>query len=115
MARKPQPTFADYIVIALSPALIMLLVGSLVFFLVEVFYHGDYDSRLTFIMAMFVMAAVLIARISIEESREYAALFAIPLAIVTAIALHRFVEFGGPLRSFSLVINLGLIGLIWWC
>lgn len=113
--RRPQPTFADYIITALSPALIMLLVGSLVFFLIQVFYQGEYDGRLTFIMAMFVMAAVLIARISIEQSREYAMLFAIPLAIVTAIATIRFVEFRGPLESFSHFVNLGLIALIWWC
>ncbi len=115
MSRRLHPSLADYIVIALSPALIMLLVGSLVFFLIEVFYQGAYDSRLSFIMAMFVMAAVLVARISIEQSRGYAMLFAIPLAIVTAIATIRFVEFTGPLKSFSPVINLGLIGLIWWC
>lgn len=115
MERRPQPTFADYIVIALSPALIMLLVGSLVFFLIEVFYRGDYDSRLSFIMAMFVMAAVLIARISIEESREYATLFAVPLGLVTLLALHRFVQFSGPLSSFSFVINIGLMAIVWWC
>ena len=34
-------SLADYMVIALSPALIMTLVGSLVFFLIEVFYRGQ--------------------------------------------------------------------------
>jgi hypothetical protein len=105
---------ADYSVIAISPALIMALVGSLLFFLVEVFYQDQYQLRLQFILAMFVMASVLIARISIEESREYAALFALPLGIVTMIALMRFVQFGGFWAPLSPVINLALLGLTWW-
>jgi hypothetical protein len=43
---KPRPTLADYIIIAISPALIMALVGSLVFFLLELFYQGQYQARL---------------------------------------------------------------------
>ena len=111
---RPRPTLADYIVIAISPALIMALVGSLVFFLAEVFYQSQYQTRLQVVLAFFVMAAVLIGRISIEEGREYASLFALPLGIVTAIALMRFVEFQGLFAQFSWIINLGLIALIWW-
>lgn len=109
-------TLADYVAIAISPVLIMTLVGSLVFFLLEVFYQGDCPHRLQFILAMFVMATVLIGRISIEAGSERAALFALPLAVVTAIAIFRFVTFsGGPLASFNWAVNLGLMGLIWWC
>jgi hypothetical protein len=115
MPRRIAPSFADYVVIALSPALIMVLVGSLVFFLIEVFYLGQYDGRLNFIMALFIFAAVLIARIAIERGREYAMLFSVPLGLVTALATFRLVEYGGPLRTFSALINVGLIGLIWWC
>lgn len=70
MARL-QKTLTDYLVIAISPALIMTLVGSLVYFLVAVFYHGGYQGRMEYIFSLFVFAAVLIARISIEEGREY--------------------------------------------
>jgi hypothetical protein len=42
---------ADYVVIAISPALIMALVGSLVFFLLRVFYQGEYQERLHWVMA----------------------------------------------------------------
>jgi hypothetical protein len=115
VSKRLAPTLADYAVIAFSPAMIMTLVGSLIFFLIEVFYLGEYDGRLNFIMAMFVMGAVLIARIAIEEGRDYALMFAVPLGIVTAIATFRFVEFSGPLKGISPIINLGLIGLIWWC
>ncbi len=44
MARRLNKTLLDYVIVAISPALIMLLVGSLVFFLIEVFYQGDTEA-----------------------------------------------------------------------
>ena len=69
MSRKPTETLTDYLVVIISPALVMLLVGSLVFFLTHVFYEGEFPGKLRIASAMFVLAAVLIARISIEEQR----------------------------------------------
>ena len=87
MAKRRQvKTLFDFMVIGLSPALIILMLGSFVFFLLTVFYQSQYENRVLFIFAMFVMATVLIARISMEEGTEYATLFAIPLAIVTMVA-----------------------------
>ena len=80
-------TLMDYMVIAITPVLIMLLVGSLTFFLLTVFYDGLYDARLRFIFSCFVFAVVLITRISIEEGKERAVLFAIPLAIAMFVAV----------------------------
>jgi hypothetical protein len=115
MARRLQKTLVDYLVIAISPALIITLVGSLVFFLLEVFYHGTFQLRLHYVFALFIIGAVLISRISIEEGRERALLFALPLAIVTMLAINKFVRFQGNMStSFSFIINLGLIGLVWW-
>lgn len=107
-------TLADYLVIAVSPVLIMLLVGSLVFFLLEVFYRGHWTGRLEYIMGLFVMATVLIGRISIEEGMERAVGFAIPLALVSLVAINRFVQFQGALAGLSGFINSGLLGLVWW-
>lgn len=118
MARRRLPkTLADYVTIAISPVLIMLLVGSLIWFLLEVFYQGAYPERLRFILGMFVMAAVLIGRIAMEEGTERAALFAIPLGIVTMLAIDHFVEYpkGSAIASFGWLINAGLLGLTWWC
>lgn len=114
MARRSPETLADYLVVAISPALIMLLVGSLVFFLIEVFYLGQYQMRLMFVMAMFVLAIVCVARISMEEGAGYAALFGLPLAVVTALALARFVELRGPAAAFGPLVNWGLMALVWW-
>ena len=115
MARRLPQTLADYLVIGVSPALIMLLVGSLCFFLLEVFYGGSHVARLNFIMAMFVMGATLISRISMEEGIEYATLFGIPLGVLTGLAILKYVEIRGPSAQMSGLINLGLLGLLWWC
>jgi hypothetical protein len=101
-------TLTDYVVIAISPALIMALVGSLVYFLIAVFYRGGYQGRMEYIFALFVFAAVLIARISIDEGREYAMMYAIPLALAMLLVLGRF-------TSSPILFNIVLIGVVMWC
>ncbi|MEX0678456.1 MAG: DUF4129 domain-containing protein [Pirellulales bacterium] len=116
MARRLHQTLADYVVIAISPALIMALVGSLVYFLLAVFYQGQYQERLHWVMACFVFAAVLIGRISIEEGFERAAPFGAALAILVGIAAYQFMEYQGTwVDDFGWIINFALIGIIWWC
>jgi hypothetical protein len=114
---KPQQTVADYVTIALTPLLIMALVGSLVFFLLEVLYVGQYSGRLQWTLFFFVFGMVLIARISIEQSGARAALYGLGLGVAVWVALQAFVEFpeGNPLAAFSWAIDLGLMALIWWC
>jgi len=90
MPRRPAPTPGDYMVIALAPAMIMLLIGSLAFFVIAIGYDGDYVARLKYVCALFVFAAVLIGRISIEEGTEHATLFALPLALAVLAAFHAF-------------------------
>lgn len=104
-------TNADYVAIAVSPALVMALVGSLVFFLIEVLYVGDYTARLNYVFALFVFATVLIARIAIEMGSERAAMFSMPLGLLMFVALGRFVEHAG---AFGWLINLGLLAGVWW-
>ncbi len=108
MIRRLDKTLGDYLGIAVSPVLIMTLIGSLVFFLLEVVYTGSYAGRLHFIFALFVMATVLIGRIAIEEGKERAYAFAAPLAVVTFLAIGRFADLGW-------LGSVLLIGIIWWC
>jgi len=106
----------DYVVIAINPALIMVLIGSLVYFLLEMFYQGKYPERLHFCLTLFIFAAVLIARISMEEGWERAAPFGAALAIAIALAMHQFVTFEGTQwATIGWMINYTLIGIIWWC
>ncbi len=113
--REP-PTATDYIVTALSPVLVMLMVGSLVFFLVEVLYEGQYSGRLLYTLFFFVVGAVLIARIAIESDASRASLYGLLLGGATYIALLSYVDYpsNGWLKSFGWLINLGLMLLIWW-
>lgn len=112
MAPKLRKSTADYLAIAVSPALVMLLVGSLVFFLIEVVYAGDYQARITYVFAWLVFATVLIARISIEMGSERAAMYSVPLALAVFVVLQAFATYNTVL---SPVINIVLIALVWWC
>jgi Domain of unknown function (DUF4129) len=116
-ANKPPKTLADYLAIAISPALIMALVGSLVFFLVAVLYKGDFTARLNWILFFFVFGAVLIARISMTGGiADRARLYGFVLGLLVWIGLLLYVDWGtSPLAPFGWAIDLGLIAIIWWC
>src|SRR5437667_41781 len=116
--KQPQQSLADYVTIVLSPVLIMALVGSLVFFLLEILYVGQFPERMKWTLFFFVFGAVLIARISMEQGiSERAGLYGVVLGSVVYLAILSFVEYapGTPLAALGWAINLGLIGLIWWC
>src|SRR6516162_4950018 len=96
-ARKPQQSLADYVAVAICPALIIALVVSLVFFLL-------------------VLGAVLIARMSMGDVADRAGLYGVVLAVVMLIALNTLVEYpeDSPLAGFRWLVNLGLMALVWW-
>jgi hypothetical protein len=105
-------------IIAISPALIIGLVTSLVFFLVAILYEGDFTGRLRWILFFFVFGAVLIARISMEDGiAERAPLYGIILGLATWLGLNMYVQYPSdlPLGPINWLINFGFIVLIWWC
>jgi hypothetical protein len=104
---RPQMTSIDYVVIALSPLLIMVLVGSLCFFLLEVGYRGQFSGRLHWILFWYVVATVGIARISMEEGAERASVYGLGLVGAVALAVLRFLD--SPWIAWS------LMALVWWC
>jgi hypothetical protein len=119
-AERTNQTLADYVALALSPALLMGLVGSLVFFLLEIFYSegGAYKDRLQWILFFFVFGAVLVARISITQGiAGRAGLYGLVLAGSTWIGMQIYVQYpkDSAAASFSWLINLGLVGVVWWC
>lgn len=104
---KPKPTIADYFVIALSPVLIMALVGSLCFFLIDVRYQGQMEGALCWVMFWFVLAIVLISRIAIEQTAERAALFGFGLGAALWLYLIR--------TSPAYLLAIVLMALVWYC
>jgi hypothetical protein len=102
-----RPTQLDFVVMALAPALVMTLVGSLAFFLIDVFYAGPHLLRLKWVMFWFVMGIVLIARIAIEIDADRAAVYGLALAMAVALVMVRFA--GSPLLAWL------LLAIVWWC
>ncbi len=115
MAKAAPPSLTDYAVTAISPALIMAMIGSLVFFLIDVLYAGKYSDRLLWTMFFFVVGTVLIARILILHGASRALIYIAGLAAATFLALQAFVDYPSlTTRSFSALINAALMALIWW-
>src|ERR1700693_5191733 len=118
MAERPRQTLTDYVTIALSPALIMALVGSLLFFLVEVAYAGAYGSEMRWMLFFFVFGIVLIARIAlIGEIANRAGLYAAVLGVLVWFGLMKYVSYppDSPVGALRGLVNAGLVVLAWWC
>ncbi len=96
----------------------MGLVASLVFFLVNVLYAGEFVDRLRWILFFFVFGAVLIARMTMrDDTSSRSVLYGVPLGVLTWLGMQMFVEYSedGGIRQLSWILNAGLIGLVWWC
>src|ERR1017187_12498 len=104
---KPNKTLADYLVVGISPVLIMVLVGSLCYFLIEVFFRGPAVGSVRWVMFWFVMAVVLVSRIGIEEGTGRAAAYGLGLAAATWLYLLTV--------SPAFVLGMILLGMVWWC
>jgi uncharacterized membrane protein YgcG len=105
--QKPSKTLADYVAVAISPVLIMLLVGSLAFFLIQVFYRGELVSGIRWVMFWFVLAIVLISRVSIEQGKGHARVYGAALAIT--------IWFYLTYTHKAPVVGVFLLAVTWWC
>jgi hypothetical protein len=118
MSQPDRRTLADFVAIAISPVLIMALVGSLIFFLVEVLYVGQYEGSLLYILFFYVFGAVLVSRMAMtQESSNRATIYGLVLGAVTWLGLQRFVEYpsGTPAAEWGWAFHIGFIALSWWC
>jgi hypothetical protein len=111
------PTLADYVVIVISPALIMGLVGSLAFFILEVMYRGQYEGKLQWTVFFFVFGSVLLGRLSMmaEIAGRYW-IYAPVLGLVTLLVLAKYVDYlpEHPAAPYRMLINLGLVLVVLW-
>ena len=98
-----------------GPLLIILMIGALVYFLIEVFYRGPHAARLGWVFGLFTAAAVLVSRISVEEGMERAALFGFALAGATFVVTLQLVDFEyGAFSILKPVVVLFFIAIVMW-
>lgn len=107
MAKRLEKSMVDYVTIAISPMLIMLLVGSLMFFLLEtVFSSAQYGGMLKWTMFWFVIAIVLISRIGIEQGTAYASGYGLALAAAVWLVAAKYTN--------AMVAPAVVLGIVWW-
>jgi hypothetical protein len=110
--RKLRPSSFDYALAALAPVLIILMIGSLVYFLITTLYRGDFHARLMWILGLFTMASVLVTRIAIEQSRAQSLTYLGLLSAATLFVAPRFFVLEGLLAPLSIPILIGFLALI---
>jgi hypothetical protein len=104
---RPEKTLADTLAIAVGPVLLIILLGSLMLFLVEAGYRGPHGAQVRWTLTWFILATVLVSRISIERGSSHGSLYGLVLGAATAFRLTQF-----------LGVHIGallLLGILWWC
>jgi hypothetical protein len=107
-----RPSNVDYALAGIAPFFIIGMIGSLTFFLITVFYRGDYPARLMWILGLYTFASVLIARIAIEQTRTYAMGYMVCLGLATLLVAPRFVAIQGPMGWLTLPLLVFFLVLI---
>ena len=124
MAKPYRNTLADYVVIGFSPVLLVGLLTCLVWFLLEMLYTGRSSVsagealwQLRYILFWFVMAVVLITRLSLTDSGTKAIIYGLILGLVVTFATLTFVKIpvDGPLGRLGLLVPPALLALTWVC
>ena len=107
MARtRSRGTLVDYLVAAIEPALIMIMVGSLMFFLLDMWYAGEFLERLRWILFWFVFGIVMITRVSMRIGSSLAKAYGIALGGAVALV-------ASTLAGFQPIL-LVILGIVWW-
>ncbi|MDG2184992.1 MAG: hypothetical protein P8K79_04895 [Mariniblastus sp.] len=114
MLRPENKTLNSWLMQVLGPVLIMCMVGSLVFFFIEVLYRGPHTARLCWVLGLFTIASVLVSRVSIQEGFDRATLFGLTLAIATFVTSITIVDFDYGYKILEPLALAVLIGLVMW-
>ncbi|MEO1524960.1 MAG: DUF4129 domain-containing protein [Planctomycetota bacterium] len=102
-----RPKLADFAAVAVAPVLIFVMISSLANFFVVLFYDGQFSDRLWYLISMYTMGSVALARIVIENDRSYSAGYAIALGAAMVLVLTRFV--GALPFSIGIVLLIGYL------
>jgi hypothetical protein len=110
--KKMRPEGLDYLLASIAPFFIIGMIGSLVFFLITVCYQGSYTQRLMWLLGLYTVASVLIARIAIEQSRILSYAYMLALAGATLSVTPQFFVVTGPMAIFSFPILIALLVIV---
>jgi chromate transport protein ChrA len=106
MAHQPRGTLVDYLIGAIVPALIMVMVASLMMFMLDVGYRGEFHDRLAWILFWFVFGIVLITRVSMQIGSSLAMGYGIALGGAVALVASTLAGF--------MPLLLVILGVVWW-
>ncbi len=112
LEKRARPESLDYLLAAIAPVFIIGMIGSLVYFIITVCYQGSYTERLMWILGLYTVAAVLIARIAIEQSRQVAFAYMFALGAATLFVTPQFFVVSGAMAIFSFPILVLLLVMI---
>ena len=128
LERKPYQhrTPTDLLVDALTPTMIFLMVGAVIFFLLDVryVYTAVHDTNLRFVALAFVMGVVALNRLIARDGSDESVLYGFALA--GAIGLYTFAttglyDVGSVTRNFmnsspylATAFNMVIVAFIWW-
>lgn len=113
--KRLRPESFDYLLAALAPIFVIGMIGSLVYFLVCVLYRGSFPVRLMWILGLYTVASVLIARIAIVQSRTYSLGYMFALGAATMVATPAYLSgqdgslMGGILVVLPLLILIAVL------
>ncbi len=112
LEKQARPESLDYFLAAIAPVFIIGMIGSLVYFIITICYQGSFTERLMWILGLYTVAAVLIARIAIEQSRQVAFAYMFALGTATLFVTPQFFVVSGAMAVFSFPILVLLLVLI---
>ena len=112
LEKRARPESVDYFLAAIAPVFIIGMIGSLVYFIITICYQGSFTERLMWILGLYTVAAVLIARIAIEQSRQVAFAYMFALGTATLFVTPQFFVVSGAMAVFSFPILVLLLIMI---
>lgn len=110
--KRLTPESLDYTLAAIAPAFIISMIGSLVFFLIVLFFPGPESGRLMWVLGLYTFAAVLIARIAIEQSRAQSLGYMAVLGGATLLVVLRLYTARGLAEYMGIPLLVLLLVLI---
>lgn len=102
-----RPRAADYAAIAVGPVLIFLMISSLANYFVMLFYEGGYSDRIFYLILMYTMGSVALARLVIEQDRAYTAGYSLLLGLAMLFVASGFI--GSFVVTLLLILLIGFL------